>query len=582
MRALIFVLLFIALPALAAPGDLERVSALIKGGALQLALHQCDRFQPSPKDTENWIAWEKQRYAVFFSQRNWDALARRIKQMPEGLPSEFVRWAKTQGARARLFADDADGARQILRELLWSDAEAGAYMAEWRLLVIRSYLIEDKLHDAQLAVVRYKQDHPGLDDSWRILHAHLLIRSAQYRHALDILAGQQSFEARMLQQVAQLRGKTGKPAAILAEAKRLVHDTRNKPPLHYQAWALTAEAARRAGERLEEVIALERALSLKSKWGKTERLYQADAAQLWTAYDAYAEAYGNKERLLIGNDGAWLKQAESFKRDDAPQARAFYAFLATRASDDRVQQLAHDRLAASLAEDGRGEVLRALYLDTQRYAQLDAVPAAVRHVLLDTALADYDIQSAAQILSGLEAPPKASDQDRWNLKRARVMIYAGEADKAMPLLSNMLANKDKLDDDLAERYIQVMFDLQGSERAREAAVLLDSLYPLVDNDRLRREILFWQADSWAAVNEHARAAELYLRSATYDNHHGGDLWGQSARYHAAQALGKAGMVDDARGVYQRLLEFNNDPKQRLLIERQLQQLWLVDKKTITR
>ncbi|MDX5151356.1 MAG: tetratricopeptide repeat protein, partial [Acidiferrobacterales bacterium] len=91
---------------------------------------------------------------------------------------------------------------------------------------------------------------------------------------------------------------------------------------------------------------------------------------------------------------------------------------------------------------------------------------------------------------------------------------------------------------------------------------------------LQREILFWMAESKVALGKSGEAAELYLRSAYHGQPKGGDMWGQSARYHAAESLAKAGNLEDARTIYQELLRFTPDAKRRAIIERNLQQLWL--------
>ena len=98
---------------------------------------------------------------------------------------------------------------------------------------------------------------------------------------------------------------------------------------------------------------------------------------------------------------------------------------------------------------------------------------------------------------------------------------------------------------------------------------------------MQREIYYWIAESRSALGEYREAAELYLRSATFENPTGGDMWGQTARYHAAETLGKAGLTQDARLVFQALLKHTADAKQRAVIERSIQQLWLIEKKTTT-
>ena len=95
-----------------------------------------------------------------------------------------------------------------------------------------------------------------------------------------------------------------------------------------------------------------------------------------------------------------------------------------------------------------------------------------------------------------------------------------------------------------------------------------------EDPRQQREILYWMADSRNALGEYQSAAELYLRSAHFRGGNGKDPWGHSARYQAAEALSKAGLVADARGVYRQLLDETADQRRRAVLERQLQQLWL--------
>jgi hypothetical protein len=556
---------------------LERVRTLTKGGASQLALRLLDQNQPAVAQTEAWMQWEKERYALYRSQRNWAPLTERATHLPPGLPPEFVHWAKTEAARARLSARDAEGARRVLRDLLWQEQGSRDERAEWRQLVIRSYLIENNVGDALIALQKYREDFQVNGPAWRQLEATILIRAGKPKEAYALVGDIKTHDGQLLSLLAGLRSGSLPPATVLTRALSLAEETRNKPVLNQQVWLLAAEAAARAKDGPRRIYALERALTEARTNAAPEPLLVANADDLWLAYDRYAESVGNEARLLVGNDAAWLKKAESYKRDDAMLARAFYAFLIGHAGLD-TRKLAQQRLVDSLIEDGRAEVVRALYTTSRRYPDLTAVPEYVRYRLADQALADYDIAFAARVMQGLENPPAGENPDNWTLRRARVLIYAGDQRAAVLLLNSILADKKQLDDAFAERYIQVLFDLQAAEQNTQAIALLESVFKLTTNARIQRESLYWMADSKAALGEHQQAAELYLRSATYQNPTGGDMWGQTARYHAGEELGKAGLTQDARLVYQALLRHTEDAKQRAVIERNIQQLWLMEKK----
>lgn len=575
-------LLFLCLFAAGAQAsDIERVPVLIKGGALGLAQSLVERNQPSPRQTDLWMAWERQRYAVYFARRDWDGLAQRAAALPPDLPQDFRRWALTQGAWARLSAGDGEGARRFLREILWQADSSPAAMAEARQLVIRSYLVDDNLTDAQTALLRYKQDYQARSDGWQELHATILLRANQPRNALEVLAGVHTHAGRLLALLAAFHSRAHEAPGLLAQARKLAYETRNKPRLNYQAWVLVAASALRANDRLQRITALERALTLQGGADTDDRLFRVNADDLWQAYERLAESVGHAARLPAGNDAAWLKKAEAYKRDEAASARAFYAYLGTRARIAATRALAHQRLAASLGADGRDKVLRRLYTQSARYATLEAIPKGVRYHMLDDALGGYDIDFAARLMQGLRDAPQGQEASHWELRRARVLIYSGDYAAAQVLLRDLLCGISAFDEDFAERYLQVMFDLQLAGRHQEAIALLESVFYLAGSVRMQREILYWMAESRVALGEHAEAAELYLRSATFDNPYGGDMWGQSARFHAAESLAKAGLTADARDVYSGLLKFTEDPKRRVLLERNIQQLWLIEKKNTT-
>ncbi len=569
-------------PASAADDDaLERIRVLTKGGATQLALRLLDQYQPAADQTASWIQWEKQRYALYRAQHSWVQLAERAASPPDGLPPEFVRWAKTEAARARLNASDAPGARRVLRDLLWREQGGRDERAEWRQLVIRSYLIENNVSDAHTALQQYRADFPANSPAWYELEATILIRAGKPQDAYALIGADKTHNGQLLALLAGLQSGELPPATVLKRAIRLAGETRNKPALNHQVWLLVAEAAARANDPLRRMYALERALTDARTHAAPGALLAANAEDLWQAYDRYAEALGNEARLLVGNDAAWLKKAESYKRDDALQARAFYAFLIGHAGI-KTRKLAQQRFTDSLIEDGRAEVLRALYTTSRRYPDLESVPEYVRYRLADQALADYDIAFAARLMQGLEYPPAGEDPDGWALRRARVLVYAGDQRGALQLLHGILAGKQTLDDAFTERYIQVLFDLQAADQHAQAITLLEAVFQLVTNPRIQRESLYWMADSKVALGEYQQAAELYLRSATHQHPTGGDMWGQTARYHAAEELGKAGLTQDARLVYQALLRHADDAKQRAVIERNIQQLWLIENKAMPR
>ena len=75
------------------------------------------------------------------------------------------------------------------------------------------------------------------------------------------------------------------------------------------------------------------------------------------------------------------------------------------------------------------------------------------------------------------------------------------------------------------------------------------------------------------MERYDRAAESYIKSAAYGEE-SFDIWGQTARYHAAEALTEGGMLEDAREMYEGLLRVTTDPARVTTLKRKVQDLWL--------
>lgn len=560
--------------ALAAEAD-DTIAFLIRGGALELALKRLDAEQARAAPAD-WLALERRRLELYAARGQWDALSGRVDSAPPTLPDDFRRWALVQAAHARMAAGDTAGARRYLRNLLWQQKLPDQDVPAIRRLVIRSYLLEDNLADAQASLLRYKQDYDAKGEAWQVLHAEILMRVGDNKGAFEVLTGAEGAEARLLRQLAGLRARLYKPQDVLKESARLVAGFKTSRENQRRARALEAEAAVAAGDSARRVLALEAALALPED--AAEKFFAASADDLWQAYERLAESIGNDAKLLVGDDSTWLEKAKGFSAKEPHKARALHAFLVHHAEDEAARLTASRLLAETLLKDGRAETLRALYVKSSRIAGPEAIPAPVRYRLAEIALAQFDMKLAAALLKDLE-PPEDEDVDVWTLRRARTLIYGGDVVTAETLLLELLDRHNPVTADFARYFLQVVFDLQTLNRHGEALALLEKTYDQVESKSLRREILYWRAESHAALGQQAEAGVLYLRSAVFNGNNGDDPWGQTARFHAAGAMARAGLVADARHIYTALLRSTPDPARRAQIERQLQQLWLNDKST---
>lgn len=84
------------------------------------------------------------------------------------------------------------------------------------------------------------------------------------------------------------------------------------------------------------------------------------------------------------------------------------------------------------------------------------------------------------------------------------------------------------------------------------------------------------ADSRQSQEQFAEAARLYLKSAMLIGADAMDPWAQTARYQAGVALSRAGLVEDARALFNHLLRVTEDKSRKAVLRQELQKLWLLE------
>lgn len=582
-RFLVLVCLLVPLATNATVDDRnERASVdlLIKAGALELAIQTIDRHQGKQVD-DQWRSWERLRYKLYFQRRQYETLQDRYRSYPADLPNDFRVWATGQLARALLIQGKGEEARFYLRKLIWSVNDDPKAIASWRRQVIESYLANDRVDDADVALIQYQRDYPGRSASWQVFRGRVLIRREEYRDAVEVLTGTQRLDARLFRLYAALRAGIYQPDVVIKSASRVAGLKYADNRTRKQAWVLVSKASAKAGNRARQIDALEKAFNIPIEFEVKDAILGAAADDLWKAYLDFSEAFGNRKRLLVGDDAEWMRQAELFEKKQPERARAIYAFLSQKAQADIIRDIAHKRLTDSLYNDQLGLVAVALYTDSQVAGEIEKLPDTVRYRLAIEILRGGDIKRAAAIMKTLKRPPAEESVQDWKLRRARTLVYAGQFDDAFKLLQQILNDGEVLTPGFIRRYTQVVFDLQAVGEHESALTIFSGLYDKTDDKEIQRELLYWMAESKLAQGKANEAAELYLRSAYHGQPKGGDMWGQSARYYAAEALAKSGYIEDARIVFENLLKHTPDAKRRAVIERNLQQLWLKQKTSQT-
>lgn len=557
--------------------ELDEVNRLAKGGAAQLALSLLDANQPSHElEPKQWIRWERVRIRILQSRGRWQALAQRLATLPPGLPDEYRQWSDTRRADALIRTGDYGEARKLLRHLIWQGGPTSELLAELRQLVMQSYLAEGRIDDAHAAMLRFHQDYGDGSVAARLLRAKVLLAGGRAGEGRLLLERQaQEGEVPPLLMLARLRAGSN-PATIVKEARETALSADLPLELGWLWLATLAEAAHAAEDDATLIIALERLYQLPPMAQSEQRLFSWGPSLLWDAYISYASRVGNREQLLIGDDVSWFAAADATEMRYPVRKHSLYALLGRQAASAEGRERAHQALVEQLREmEGGVTLLRNLYLHGGYYGVEQGVPQGVAYLLVDDAIREGELSLASQLLQHLPEPPGGTARFAWQLRRAKVFLLAADYKQAVALLGELLPQVASQEGEPLDQLIQLLFDLQTVGQNEYAYTLLSELYEKVTSMKIRRELLFWMADSRKAQHQAAEAARLYLASATLPDNNSMDPWAQTARYQAAQSLAEAGLLEDAENIYRQLLRVTESAERRSVLLHELQQLHLL-------
>ena len=554
--------------------QLTEIVQLAQKGATELALQQLNARQPNPLDNpEDWLRWERQRIALYQQVKQWQALITRIDEQKDFIDLAYQEWFSAQQAEAMLELGQGKQARAIIRKLIWLrdkpiDLQA---LEQWRSFIIRSYLLDNKANDAHAAMLRNAQDYPSDNsESGVLLRARVLLLADRTADAAELLKQSKTRSAKILYLLAALRSAQLSAKEVVERTNKQLKNKKLATDKRLRLLAIKAEASKTEDDALNYVSATEAYLRLTREEQLDDGLFHVNGDQLWQAYQRYGQLVGNKQQLLLGDDASWFAEASKKKKQTLRQ-RSLYAVLARESRNPETRLKANELLINSLGKQESGiEVIRHLYLKSQH----KDIPALARYTLLEQALKESDIALASQLMQGLQQAPTGVNPAMWELRRARVFVMAGQPDDAMTVLKEIVAEKDFNDQPFLDRFMQVVFDLQTVEAHEQAYGLFEALLAKVDLPKIKRELYYWMAESRKAQKRYADAAALYLKSSESNIAPQPDLWAQSAMYQAAQALGDAGLVQDAGRLYKKLLRITKDEARRGQLQRRLQQLWL--------
>lgn len=546
LRAFALVLIGFTSGALAAPlEDPTSVRGMLNSGARELALSQVERLQPRDTAALRWNEWEGLRCEALARLNRRDALLARAGALTVERFAPALNPCLAEAARAALVQDDPQAARSYAAKLLWQASGSTAEVRGARLTVIESYLAERRADEAFASMLRFQQDYRPLTREIAERFAEGLIDLGHDADALNWIQNDSSSASRLR---LQLRSGTLAPDAVIAQARSALG--RTPDPAYWRAIHEAAVRSRNASLQLE---ALERVL--QSVDAGDESGQSAAARRLWQAYLATAADVGNREQLLMGDDGAWADYAARRLGPDPFLSRAFYAYLAQRAENVDIRRNAQLQLAYSLYSAGLdATALRAM----QRIGfAVDALDEQTRYLLGTISSKNNDAALTLKLWQGLPAPPNVNAIE-WELTLARTALQAGDAGASVDTLRRLLADRTTVTPQLAQRVLELGQEMLDMRTIDSAQTVYELLVPL-SNDAHAREALFGLGRSYELAGEPVPAAAYYLRSALLVQATAPDALAFQARLLAALNLMRAGLRNDARAQFQWLLKNSKDP-----------------------
>lgn len=553
---------------------LERIQVLIEGGAYELAERLLIKQRPPFSDIDAWMAWENHLWNYYQQRRQWERMLERFDNLPRGLPEPIRNGLHTRAVRAHLQLRDGEGARHLLTRLLWRHNSSAEERSIWRRLMVRSYLQQDRMIDAQLALANYRAEYLPSDGAWQYLFATTMLKAGLPTAVTNELSALQTPEARSLTLLSRLRAQMLTPNRVIELGLKTVEKAEADSTELRDAWLIVAEAALNAKNAPTRVRAIEQVL-LNPGSSVLQNLVNVSAEDLVSAYVELAETSGKAAKLVVGDDVRWITRANALAKGFPVAARSLYAFLVKNGTQGQSIDRAHIGLVQSLLKSDMQRILFQLYGENGVLAAFGDLPEPAAVSLSDLALKEGNVRRAAALTKHIIDAPRGISQRDWQLRQARMAIFAGEFERAVRDIQQWVNQATTLDPVTADRMMQLLFDLQSVGQHEAALDLLVRTQPLLVSPQQQREVIFWQADSLKALSRYDEAAEYYLRSAV-TNGDSSDLWGQSCRYRAAEAMTKAGLVTDARSVYQALLKITQEPSRRADIQKQIQELWLLE------
>ncbi len=567
--------------------SLAQMNELIELGVPALALNLLEDEQKKRKTySPDWYSFEYKRFMLITALEQWYQLIKRADWLfatttkGKNITAKIRLWFETQQVMARLQLQQSEQALQQLQKLLWQtepELRNPSLSSVWRRLVIRSYLQMNKDDDARKALLKYELDYKSenTDTDWLLLQSRVLLRTGRPLQALEILQQVPGDEAKALGLIARLQANPEQAEQINARMRQLLDGQLISRSARWAYSYVAYTAAKLLADIPSQIQNMEVMLSLKIDYPVLDESYRVNADDLWALYSQQGFIVANDKGLLLGNNEQWLQQSTLLMKTDAENALALNAALVLQPDGFAARQQ-HKLIVENLEQRKNGlELINQLYLHSSKVQNVNVLPDEVRYRLVDYALSEGNYFEAATLMNSLQEPPGGKSLFDWRMRKARVLILQGAYKQSENIIRRTFAEKKSITHKELDRFIQVVFDFQTVHQHDSALALFELISFDGLDEKLKREIYFWKAESYFSLKNYDRAALNYLASARAVTDADNDLWAQSARFKAGNALVQAAIYDDAERVFKNLLAITLSDSRKALIKQNLQKIRLL-------
>lgn len=553
---------------------------LLKANANLSALHFLQIHPPTVSVVAAWEAWAELKWQILIQLKDWQLL----KEDTKGLIASFggaKYFSIPYYARALTELGEFDAARRVLQPALLLEDLPLRLRKGIRAQLIYLYQSQEDFSNAKIEAVRFHDEFDLQDITWFLQRSVIEYLAGDIKSAGQLLAPIASIEAKLLQTLFRFKGKDITAKQATASIKHQIERKRITNNERKLAWGILASLS--VGDEQEKVV---------SRIQNLEKYLVIDSSDLYPQVVAHTlvdlkKAYLDLSNSMI-NDALLdatalqlkLTLAERSEQSGALiNARALYVDLMLNKRDAVLAVKAKSNFVSSLIRTKQFLLLTHLVGDEKLLTDFSALDGNHSSAILNYALAEGDVALISKIAPFLSEAPETVDAHEWILQKARIDIFSGRFKEGKAKIIRWLGEENVLQGGQVDRVLQPVFDLQAIGEDELGLQLLDLIYRKTQSKRHRREILFWKAQSYQALDDRQTAAEYYLRSAMVQDN-GYDQWGQSARFHAASNLMEVGVHDDARQIFEGLLKAaTTDAPRRGTIKQSLQRLWLLENKS---